>query len=133
MKPPRSAWPTLIAVAALAIACSSRDQTLGETRRAPSPAPDPSLNPVPVPDPTPSPRPEPSNPACEDAQKHARVGICVNVGTCFGRPITLAGYDCPAGQTCCENPVGCSQSGCGGSGTGSVIGASGDTSAGASG
>jgi hypothetical protein len=126
------AWRTLAVAVTCVVACSSRDQTLGETRRPPGPGPDPSVKPVPDPTPTPQPEPEP-DPACQDPQKHVRVGMCVSLGTCFGRPINLAGYECPVGQTCCEAPVGCPQTGCGGSGSSSGTGAGGETAAGASG
>src|SRR5438552_19051136 len=91
-------WRILAVVATLTVACSSRDQTLGETRRAPSPSPVPTPSLQPAPAPLPEPPPQPNNSACEDAQRHARVGHCVDVGTCFGQPITSAGYECPAGQ-----------------------------------
>lgn len=125
-----------LSLASLLVACSSHDQTLGETRRAPSPsaAPTPSLKPAPQPVPDPAPDPQPVGATCEDSSLHVRTGHCVAAGTCFGDTITLAGYECPGGQICCDYRVGCPSTGCGGRSAAGTppVGAGGDA-AGASG
>lgn len=104
---------------ALASACSSADQSLGETRRPPIPDLDP-----PPPEPTPVAMLSP----CEDGALHARIGSCWPVvEACDGPEILLPGYECKAGTHCCAvRPVGCPQAGCGGLNAG---GASNDTPA----
>jgi hypothetical protein len=141
----RATWLFLLALAA---ACSSRDQSVGETRRPPdpiivvdpqpSPTPDPNLNPDPDPNPNPNPDPDPdptpSTPPCEDLSKHARTGVCVQIGSCRGSVLTGAGYECAGDALCCDDRVGCGTLGCptggGSGGTTSQAGEGGDASAG---
>ena len=121
----------LLGLLGLATACSSRDQSLGETRQSPrpiivpdpapnpdpDPTPDPSPNPDPnpTPDPNPNPDPTPTVPPCEDSSKHVHLGHCVPMGQCRA-PITRVGYECEGDAVCCDDGVGCSLGECGGSG-----------------
>ena len=145
----RAAWLVLLS---FAVSCSSRDQSLGETRPSPrpiievdpdpNPDPDPDPNPDPDPDPNPDPNPDPdpdptpSIPPCEDSSKHLRTGFCVASAECDVPPITTAGYECEGDAVCCHEGVGCGQDGCATGGTTSQGGAGGggtDTAAGAGG
>jgi hypothetical protein len=120
---------------ALPAACSSRDQSLGETRSAdPDPHstadPDPKLEPEPDP-PEPEPKPEPTPYPCEVSQRST---FCLPLTeTCRGRIITSIGFECGPDQQCCEATVGCPQTGCGGSNGGPVLAPGGASNAGAGG
>jgi len=112
----RASWLIPLAFAA---ACSSRDQSLGETRPTPHPVvidptptpnpnpnPDPNPNPNPDPNPTPNPNPTPTTPPCEDHSQHARTGTCMPASECRGRVLTSAGYECNGVGACCDDTVG---------------------------
>jgi hypothetical protein len=107
MKP--EAWLVLVW---FAVSCSSRDQSLGETRPSPQPIIDVEPQPDPDPDPDPNPDPTPSIPPCEDSSKHARTGACVARAECPRPPITDAGYECAGDAVCCDPGVGCGTDGC---------------------
>lgn len=94
---------------ALVHACSSSDQSLGETRQAPP-------VPVPIPDIDPD---SPDVPGakvspCEDATLHADRGACLPVAVPCPE-LLRAGYECSTGLHCCkERPIGCGLGSCGG-------------------
>jgi hypothetical protein len=115
----------------LLAACSSRDQSLGETRSPspaptpqpqpgpiPQPQPDPNPDPAPDPQPTPDPQPQPdpnptpSVPPCEDRTLHPHIGACLPIAAC-PHSITYAGYECVGDAVCCDQGVGCGMAGCG--------------------
>jgi hypothetical protein len=137
----RGIWLVLVACGA---SCSSRDQSLGETRPSPqptivpdpgpNPTPDPNPDPAPNPDPNPSPNPDPTPTVapCEDTSKHAKIGHCTPLSQCRGPSITRVGYECEGDSVCCDDLVGCSAPGCGGSG-GNAMSQGGDASAGVGG
>jgi hypothetical protein len=102
----RASW---LSTLALAVACSSRDETLGETRQTP----DPIVLPEPGPEPAPDPNPQP----CEDTSKRLPPGKCVPMGKCLGHVLTVAGYECESGSVCCDTAPGCGRNGCGSGGT----------------
>lgn len=88
-----------------ALACSSRDQSLGQTIHT-----QPIIDPDPDPDPDPNPNPSPV-PPCEDTSLHAAETSCE--ASCLPtRTVVGSGYECPAGFSCCDNSVGCGASGC---------------------
>ena len=104
----RATWLIPLAFAA---ACSSRDQSLGDTRPTPDPViidpnPTPNPNPNPNPDPNPNPNPTPTTPPCEDRSQHVRIGICTPASECRGNVHTAAGYECNGAGVCCDNAVG---------------------------
>jgi hypothetical protein len=78
--------------------CSSHDVSLGDDL---PPPPEPILDP----DPPSPPSPTPVVPApCELADRDT---FCLLASEhCSGRIITRAGFECPAGEICCEQTVG---------------------------
>ncbi len=106
----REAWLVLVS---LAVSCSSRDQSLGETR----PSPQPIIDVEPQPDPTipiltripiqlrasPPARTPPSTRAPALASREPSVPV---------PPITHAGYECEGDAVCCDPGVGCGTDGC---------------------
>ncbi len=124
-------WPLVVLSVLIAVACSTRDQTLGETRPSPDPMrpdidPDPPEPDPPEPDPPepdPGPGPEPMVPPCEDETRHANTGTCRPIEEgCPSGVITRAGYECAEGLHCCEEPlVGCGLGQCGGADSGPAL------------
>lgn len=97
-------WLTLAIVAS----CSSRDESLGQTR--PSPQPIIDVEPQPAPDPEPA----PEAPPCEYSPNRQRNGECTLPADCHHRVIDRPGYECDGGRVCCDiAPVGCTAECCG--------------------
>jgi len=98
----RPHWAWLATTLLLIGNCSSRDVSLGDDR--PSPVDPTPLEPVPEPTPEPTP-PQP----CELRNREAFCRPATD--HCSGRILTGPGYECGAGDVCCEQTVGTSRGG----------------------
>ena len=123
----KSYWLTVPLALVLSSACSSSDQSLGETRAQPNPDPGPDVDPDP-------PDPDPVVQPCENMLLHmGRTGACRPATECPFDQLTAPGYECAGGLACCDMTVGCRQGGCGGTSNGPVLPPGGESGAAGSG